>query len=209
MTRKTTRDGRRERSEHTRERILEASAVLFGDLGYAATTLERIASDAGIHKALVGYHFGNKQGLYQALFRNAIAAGKDLLAPVRELEGRATNRLDAYVDALGRLFEAQPHFARTIVREWMSGGAHVDQDVLSEFMHFFHVDQEILDAGVRAGELRETDPHATHLALVGSLVFFEITRPLRDGTQGERIPLIATDTFRSLVKDLLRRGLAP
>lgn len=204
----TRQDGRHERSEATRKQLLEAAAPLFAELGYPAATLERITTAAGVHKALVGYHFGGKLGLYRAVLREGIATGRRLLEPVRRLERPAAERLDAYVDALGALFRQRPHFAPTIVREWMSGGTRVDTRVMAEFLEFFRIDQEILEAGVAAGELRDNDPNATHLMLVGSLVFFEITRPLRGGGHAGRVRALGTGTYHEAVKELLRRGLS-
>jgi len=205
----TRTDGRRERSEPTRRKLLAAAAERFGEAGYAATTLEHVAEAAGVNKALVRYHFGGKLGLYNAVVADGIEAGRELLAPVRALEGPAVERLHAFVDALRALFVRRPHFGRIIVREWMSGGAHIEPEVMAAFLHFFQTDREILEAGVRAGELRRTDPHAAHLALVGSLVFFEVTRPLREGPHGRHAPALDPETFHDLVKDLLRRGLTP
>lgn len=51
----------------TRETILEAAAVLFGEHGYKGTTTRAIAEHAGVNEVTVFRKFGSKQGLLQAL----------------------------------------------------------------------------------------------------------------------------------------------
>ena len=51
-----------------RQNILEASQRLFARLGYHAVTIRQIAQEAEVPLALVGYYFGQKQELYDAIF---------------------------------------------------------------------------------------------------------------------------------------------
>lgn len=46
-----------------RERILEAGLEVLKSDGYAGLTIAKVAAAAGENKALIGYHFGSKQGL--------------------------------------------------------------------------------------------------------------------------------------------------
>jgi AcrR family transcriptional regulator len=56
-----------ERSTVTRGRLLDAAEALVADDGYAATSQRSIARRAGIHVALVNYHFGSKDMLLEAV----------------------------------------------------------------------------------------------------------------------------------------------
>ena len=51
-----------------RQNILEASQRLFALYGYHAVTIRQIAAEASVPLALVGYYFGQKQELYDAIF---------------------------------------------------------------------------------------------------------------------------------------------
>jgi len=51
----------------TKQRILDAAERAFGTYGFAQTTLRSIVKDAGVNLALVNYHFGSKEELYQAV----------------------------------------------------------------------------------------------------------------------------------------------
>jgi AcrR family transcriptional regulator len=57
-----------ERSEATIGDLVDAARQLFGDGGYAATSLDAIANAAGVTKGAVYHHFGSKDALFEAVF---------------------------------------------------------------------------------------------------------------------------------------------
>src|ERR1700741_2365822 len=56
----------------TRSRLLQAGARLFAERGFARVTVRDICTKADANVAAVNYHFGGKDGLYQAVMRKAI-----------------------------------------------------------------------------------------------------------------------------------------
>jgi AcrR family transcriptional regulator len=60
VTRPPSRDG-------TPARILDAAAPLFASEGFAGASTRALALAAGVNIATLAYHFGDKQGLYDAL----------------------------------------------------------------------------------------------------------------------------------------------
>lgn len=62
----TTQRPQRADGEVTRARILEAAGELFAASGFAEATNKMIAARAGVDMASINYHFGNRNGLYQA-----------------------------------------------------------------------------------------------------------------------------------------------
>jgi AcrR family transcriptional regulator len=60
--------GRRIAGGDTRAEILVVARAMFGESGYAATTLRGVAHRAGVDPALILHHFGSKE----VLFRNAM-----------------------------------------------------------------------------------------------------------------------------------------
>jgi AcrR family transcriptional regulator len=53
--------------EVTRERILDSAEALFAEGGYEGTSIRDIAELAGIGIAVVGYHFGPKEALFDTV----------------------------------------------------------------------------------------------------------------------------------------------
>ncbi len=62
MTKTQRADG-----EATRARILKAAGQLIAANGFADTTSKMVAAKAGADMASINYHFGNRNGLYQAV----------------------------------------------------------------------------------------------------------------------------------------------
>ncbi|MEV3978586.1 TetR family transcriptional regulator [Nonomuraea sp. NPDC049758] len=62
-----TTDARPRGREATRQRILDAARVLFGEHGYEQVTVRMISAAAEANIALVGRYFGSKAGLFGAV----------------------------------------------------------------------------------------------------------------------------------------------
>ena len=110
-----------ERSADTRRRLLEAAVEVFAQDGFRNATIERICRRARANIAAAHYHFGDKQGLYTAVFEYAeqLHAQQDAILE----DGNAMppeERLRAYVSALlSRLLDPQrpAWMARLLARE--------------------------------------------------------------------------------------------
>jgi AcrR family transcriptional regulator len=71
------RTRRAQKAEETRQRILRAAAGLFGEVGFAATTIEAIAARADIAVETVYSRFRNKASLLDAILGPAITGRDD------------------------------------------------------------------------------------------------------------------------------------
>ena len=85
---------RQQQAEQTRARILATARELFRSAGYAATTMEAIASSAQVSAKTVEAAFGSKRGVLTALVDPLASAG-----PPRDL----VDRIRAAVDPRDRL----------------------------------------------------------------------------------------------------------
>lgn len=76
-------DGRRLRAEQTRRRMLDAAVKLFIERGYALTTIESVAQEAGVAVQTIYFSFGNKQKILKELI-DLHVAGDDEPVPTLE-----------------------------------------------------------------------------------------------------------------------------
>ena len=58
--------------EITRKKILDTAEKLFSEKGYDAASIQSIASEANVNKALIYYHFKNKQDIIDSLFAQTL-----------------------------------------------------------------------------------------------------------------------------------------
>src|SRR5919197_2459396 len=68
---------RQQQAAATRRDILDAAQRLFEQHGYAATTMEAIAAEAGVALKTVYVAFETKSGLLRALWNHLLRAGRD------------------------------------------------------------------------------------------------------------------------------------
>ena len=76
----TTRLTNAERSQRTRQALLDAGRTLFTTQGYAATAAEEIARQAGLTRGALYYHFHDKAALFEAVFDEV---GQEYIASLR------------------------------------------------------------------------------------------------------------------------------
>lgn len=104
---------RREQAAQTRHRILGAAQLRFVNGGYAATTVESIAREAGVAVDTVYATFGTKRGLLAALIE-VRAAGDDAAVAVIDRPGPQAVRRE--VDQRRQIALFAPDVTRIIER---------------------------------------------------------------------------------------------
>jgi AcrR family transcriptional regulator len=67
----TTRPTREEKKAQTRRRLLEAARVVFAQRGFAASSLDAVAEEAGLTKGAVYSNFANKEDLVLAVLEDS------------------------------------------------------------------------------------------------------------------------------------------
>ncbi|HZR75924.1 helix-turn-helix domain-containing protein [Bradyrhizobium sp.] len=92
-----------ERRETTRAAITKAARRLFGDNGFAATTIDDIAAAAHLAKGAVYHHFDTKEALFEAVFDQV---SRELLAEVDRIARSETDALAAMAKGTRAYFAA-------------------------------------------------------------------------------------------------------
>jgi AcrR family transcriptional regulator len=71
------KERREAQGDATRLALLAAARELFGERGYAATSIEEIAARAGVTKGAVYHHFGGKGDLFQDVYEQVMREVSD------------------------------------------------------------------------------------------------------------------------------------
>lgn len=103
---------RRQQAAATRAAIVEAAGTLFVELGYSRTTMEAIASQAGVATITVYSTFRTKRALLADLIAAAVSGDRaerpvyeqeEALAVIREPDQR--RQIEMFTDGMGRILE--------------------------------------------------------------------------------------------------------
>jgi TetR/AcrR family transcriptional regulator len=184
------RTRRRRDPAATRQALLMAGTRLFAERGYEGTRLWAIADRAGVNKAMVSYCFGGKRQLYLAIvaatFGDIVGRAEELPA-LRRPAPVLLRRFIALIaeTATGR----NPYFPAMMLREVLAGGRHLGDETLEYPLRVADVMRRIVERGMQEGSFRPVNPVLTHVSLIGGLLFFFATAPLRQR-------LIATGRLR-------------
>jgi AcrR family transcriptional regulator len=104
--------------EERRAAILEAALAVFADRGYHASSIDDIAREGGVSKALIYEHFDSKQKLYEELLQqHAGELFERLAAAMDEAGDTGAARLATGLDAFYRFVEEHRVAWRMLFRE--------------------------------------------------------------------------------------------
>jgi AcrR family transcriptional regulator len=110
-----------ERSERSRKDILDAALRLFSHKGYGATSVNDIASEAGLSKGNVYHHFPDKEAIFRGLLERYFQLMSQPDFPVNR--ALATGTFPDNLEELG-------HAARDAVRDYREYVALIYVDVV-------------------------------------------------------------------------------
>jgi AcrR family transcriptional regulator len=166
-------------AQDSKERILNAASAEFALRGFAAAGVDRIAARARLNKAMIYYHFHNKQDLYRTVLRQLFGAIGDRLEALVATSDPAPTKLNQFVDVLVSEGQRHPHFAPIILRELAEGGRRLDEQTYTLMLRLAGAMRSILDEGRTAGQFADIDPILFHMTTMWSIVSYLATEPIR------------------------------
>ena len=193
------------------QRILDAAAVEFAQRGYSGARVDGIARRAHVNKAMLYYHFGSKQAVYQALLRSVFTIAADRLRTIAASGAAPTVMLDLAVAELAAFMAEHPHFPGIMLREVAGGGTHLDRETLATLTSVPKAFSAIVLQGVHKGVFRPMHPFAAYFTLIAPIVFYMASAPIRKELADARLLDIASllpDSFIAHVQDTMRRAFA-
>ena len=150
-----------------RDRILASGLRLFGERGFAATSVRAVAADADVSPALVLHHFGSKDGLRAAVDAEVLArfeAAADMSLGVTTLQVGSDELVARLMANIGRVVSA-PDLRSHLRRSLLEGGPSGDTIAARSFA----IAEREVAALAAAGALRPGLDHqeaAVHLMVL-------------------------------------------
>ena len=184
-----------------REQILQGAMQVFLQSGYAGTSMDRIAAEAGVAKQTIYSHFQDKEGLFKALMEQVTLDRFRSVLSLEDFEGDPAIRLrqlaETYLTkvadqnylSLTRIIIGESERFPELARLWTSTVIQRGRSLLSRYF----------DAHP---ELGVTDSEAMAHIFFGSLVSFMLTQEMLYGK--ELMPIERDRVVTTLINLILK-----
>ena len=160
-------------------RIIEAAACVFSEVGFAGARVDEIAERAGVNKAMIYYHIGNKEALYAEVIQNIIGNTAETIArKIKDIQD-PEEKLRIYIRSFARNIDDNPQVAPIMMREVASGGTHLPEVVARDIFRIVNMLREILREGVEKGIFVGTIPFLIHIMVIGAMITYKTSTPIR------------------------------
>lgn len=177
-----------ERTELTKERILQAAVQEFGTNGYAASTLNAICNNHGISKGLLYHNFSGKDELYMACVSQCFADVTEYLKG-EDIQ----DDLEKYMRIRLQYFSQNPRYARIFFEAMLQPPAALSTQIRTLRKDFDAFNRRIYRAALSKVKLREG------FTETDAIEYYEIMQEMFNGYFSS--PAYAGKDFQSLVAD--------
>ncbi len=177
----------------TRDRLLEVAERLFAEKGFDGVGIREITSEAGCNVSAVNYYFGNKKGLYMAVFKERLARRAFVLQETFRKEFSSSKQdLRSLVRALVRAYLLMPFSdeERLIHHKLMSRESHQPTEAFKYMLKevLFPFFNEIKDhiRLLSRKPLSEQTLNIRTIGLLATLLHFSMARHMVTTITGRR-----------------------
>ncbi len=177
----------------SRDKILSIAARLFSHQGYDSTSLSQVAREAQVSKALIFWHFDNKEKLYHSALRKTL---EPYFIDVGDLEGlnerdQIDRLIDLFYDFVHENVYSVRFFLNLVLRE-----EEKPDEGLSQALELYRVFRGSLASILESGRSRslfrsEIDPQAEAALIVATLCGVLVQEFMTDGASATGKTLVA------------------
>jgi TetR/AcrR family transcriptional regulator len=170
----------KEKGQETTSRIIEAAMAVFSEVGFNGARVDEIARQAGVNKATLYYHIGDKKALYTAILHNVLGHAAERIKEEIQAKGQSPDeKLRSYVRGFAHAVERNPQMAPIMMRELASGGKNFPGEVAQDFARIIGIVTGILEDGYKKGVFIKATPFIVHMMVAGAIVLYRATAPIR------------------------------
>ncbi|GAB2535436.1 TetR/AcrR family transcriptional regulator [Rufibacter soli] len=190
-----------------REHLLNVAERVFGEMGYEAASTRLLAQEAGVNMAMLNYYFGSKDGLLKAVVSRRINGMKEGFEEIARQDltnwEKLNQLLQFYISRVAR----NKYFHKILFREIsMVRTSNEVSDFVVENVHY-NIDlvQQVVKAGVAAGEFKPVDVEMTVASIFGTIYYLINSRRL--ASKMLHLDMLDNDVLEKDVKPRLQAYL--
>ena len=180
----------RRNSEETMQRLIDAGAELFDKKGYHNVSIKEIGRLAGCNSALISYHFGSKQALYQAIIDRQLNVLGQLESRLQEEVQTPLEKIREYLHCLLKSQMDPTLHLIILYKELITPSGLLNEDSWQRITRMGDFIRGLLNQAAETGELRppeqdnDYDYVAFILTAITELLFLIRSRPLSLNPEG-------------------------
>lgn len=171
---------KKEKQGDTVRRILDTAAEVFAESGFAGARMDAIADRAGVNKATIYYHIGDKETLYARVLHEHFASAGDQFDRVLKPAATPEEKLSLFIQQIARVMDQNPHKTVMLLREIAAGGKNFPDIVARDLSVIIGKLMGILSEGEKQGCFIPVNPFSVHLMVIGAFVLYRASTPLRE-----------------------------
>ncbi|MEX0343780.1 MAG: TetR family transcriptional regulator C-terminal domain-containing protein [Rhizobiaceae bacterium] len=139
------------------ERILDAALEIFSENGFRGSTIDQIASAAGMSKPNLLYYFKSKEEIHQTLIDRLL---KTWLAPLEQIDenGDPMTEITGYIRRKIEMSKDLPRESRLFANEMLHGAPRTLAKLEGELKELVDRKAEVIKRWIQDGKISECDP---------------------------------------------------
>ena len=154
----------------TRDAVYGAAATLFSSRGFDGVSMDDIARDAGVNKAMIYYHFADKLALYRSIVSDGLQTMSETAAGIAAGDVTPHAKLDGFIEAFVRMTEMRPWMPAMMLREIAEGAPRLDPATMEHMRGVISSFAAILRHGQHAGVFRQVHPILAYESVIGPII---------------------------------------
>jgi AcrR family transcriptional regulator len=145
-------------SKKTKSKIINSAIHLFAHFGFHGTSMNKIASGAGVNKVVIYYHFRSKDNLYRLVFQGSLKhTVKNIYSHL--LKSRLKINKEKTEDILIQFWDANPLIMKLFIHELTSGAQELHHVLIRDRQMTHHTLQKLaaILSMLNGGDVSELD----------------------------------------------------
>ena len=160
------------KADEKSRRILAAVRSILAQKGYAGTTINLVAAEAGVSRGLLHYYFKNKEEMLATVIRDNMQLSVRLVSDLLEKCNSAADFAELLVAALRHVLQHDPDFFHLFFEGWAVArqSVVVSQTLDELYGQFRHAMSEGLEKAKNNGKIKPRLPVASTAVYLTGLI---------------------------------------
>lgn len=154
----------------TRDAVFAAAAKMFSSRGFDGVSMDDLAHEAGVNKAMIYYHFADKLALYRAIVSEGLYTMSATVGAIASSSDTPPEKLNRFIVAFVDMTEQRPWMPAIMLREIAEGAPRLDPQTVIHMRSVIEGFGAILKQGQDQGVFRQVHPILAYEWVVAPII---------------------------------------